>query len=566
MITQESGWNADARSPYAIGIAQFTPDTARSLGINPSNPQEALYGAAHLMRAYLDQFGNYADALTAYNAGPGAVGKPLVAETQTYLQDILGSGQGGSPGIQWPWSPKPPTGPNPQDPTTWSGDERTKFLGTSGYRWQGGNGDNAIWLAPDGSRVTEAQAFNNLLGWTDAKGTFHPPVDIHPTASSQQIQNDPAYVAASIAEKQANAASLTGDLALKQQAQSWLQNYQKWQMATGDTKAANDTQQQIFTNALAIQNLQDQRTKMQADLDLSIGTLAQNPGDISKYIGTTMAAQGFGAGGGSYDAGQFTSPDSLRPLNGLLQAQRDLANAGTPTAPSFVFPQSGPYGQPPAAPSAQAAPPNHALQPSVPAAGTGPQFPDVPGAGLPGAQPAPVPPYATQGNPGDVAPQGYYDQIPAAASGGVETGAYISGEAGPEINIPTKDGAVVLNAAQAKHMGINLDKLAKMAAGGIFSAATPAAPKSVFGDTDTSLASNFVGELVKRLGLGMGFANPTRPPGPVFASSPGFNPIAERGLQQLNTANSGIPPEAFDYFAKLLAPQGINPMEVRRSA
>jgi soluble lytic murein transglycosylase-like protein len=31
-IHQESGWNPDARSPYAFGLAQFTPDTAAWIG------------------------------------------------------------------------------------------------------------------------------------------------------------------------------------------------------------------------------------------------------------------------------------------------------------------------------------------------------------------------------------------------------------------------------------------------------------------------------------------------------------------------------------------------------
>jgi hypothetical protein len=42
------------------------------------------------MASYVKQFGSYKDALVAYNAGPGRVGKALPAETQNYIKTILG--------------------------------------------------------------------------------------------------------------------------------------------------------------------------------------------------------------------------------------------------------------------------------------------------------------------------------------------------------------------------------------------------------------------------------------------------------------------------------------------
>ena len=90
-IRQESGFNPNARSPAgAVGIAQFMPGTAKGLGVNPSNPMQALEGAAKLMAQYVHQYGNYRDALVAYNAGPGAVGGKLPLETQAYVRNILG--------------------------------------------------------------------------------------------------------------------------------------------------------------------------------------------------------------------------------------------------------------------------------------------------------------------------------------------------------------------------------------------------------------------------------------------------------------------------------------------
>ncbi len=90
-IWQESKFDPNAISPdNAIGIAQFEPDTAASLGIDPTNPQQSLDAAAHLDSERLSQYaarasrlaGHYGGAsahyafalvLAAYNAGIGAV-------------------------------------------------------------------------------------------------------------------------------------------------------------------------------------------------------------------------------------------------------------------------------------------------------------------------------------------------------------------------------------------------------------------------------------------------------------------------------------------------------------
>lgn len=101
-INAESGFNPRAYSPAgAIGIAQFMPATAAGLGINPYDPVQSLWGASRLMSYYWRQYGNYAKALGAYNAGPGTVnwavsscgGGWLVcmpAETQNYVHSIMG--------------------------------------------------------------------------------------------------------------------------------------------------------------------------------------------------------------------------------------------------------------------------------------------------------------------------------------------------------------------------------------------------------------------------------------------------------------------------------------------
>jgi soluble lytic murein transglycosylase-like protein len=102
-IQQESGFNPGAVSPSgAVGIAQFMPGTAASMGVNPYDPTSALYGGARLMANLSTQFGgNYAKALAAYNGGPGTVIGAVNAgggnwmgflpnESRNYVHTIMG--------------------------------------------------------------------------------------------------------------------------------------------------------------------------------------------------------------------------------------------------------------------------------------------------------------------------------------------------------------------------------------------------------------------------------------------------------------------------------------------
>jgi hypothetical protein len=101
-INQESRFNPNAVSPAgAEGIAQFMPSTAASLGVNPWDPTQALYGAARMMASSYHQYGDYAKALAAYNAGPGQLQSAMYAcgvnwlscmpaETQNYVYVIMG--------------------------------------------------------------------------------------------------------------------------------------------------------------------------------------------------------------------------------------------------------------------------------------------------------------------------------------------------------------------------------------------------------------------------------------------------------------------------------------------
>lgn len=95
-IMAESGGNPHAKSPVgALGLMQLMPSTARGLGVeNPLDPHQNIMGGAKYLSDQYRKFGNWRDALAAYNAGPGAVAKyggvPPFAETQDYVHQILG--------------------------------------------------------------------------------------------------------------------------------------------------------------------------------------------------------------------------------------------------------------------------------------------------------------------------------------------------------------------------------------------------------------------------------------------------------------------------------------------
>ena len=116
MLAHESmTWNPDvisgkmASSVGAQGIAQFMPATAKGMGIDPLNTDQAIEGAARKLAGHFKQFGSWPLALAAYNAGAGHVadylngtnytgnnpnhmktgGIPDFVETRNYIPHIL---------------------------------------------------------------------------------------------------------------------------------------------------------------------------------------------------------------------------------------------------------------------------------------------------------------------------------------------------------------------------------------------------------------------------------------------------------------------------------------------
>jgi hypothetical protein len=96
LVQQESGFRPDAVSRAgAVGLGQLMPGTARDLGVDPTNPEQNLEGAARYLRQQLDRFGgNMPLALAAYNAGPRRVVEagnaiPDNPETQAYVPSVM---------------------------------------------------------------------------------------------------------------------------------------------------------------------------------------------------------------------------------------------------------------------------------------------------------------------------------------------------------------------------------------------------------------------------------------------------------------------------------------------
>lgn len=75
------------------GIGQIMPETAKSLGINPSDPVQNIDGSIkYMINALAHYNGDYRKALMAYNAGFGAVDKGRIPESSiAYANEIIKS-------------------------------------------------------------------------------------------------------------------------------------------------------------------------------------------------------------------------------------------------------------------------------------------------------------------------------------------------------------------------------------------------------------------------------------------------------------------------------------------
>lgn len=96
VIGAESAFKPQAYSGAdAAGLMQFIESTAAAYGLSPDDrydPEKVIPAGAKLLRDLRNQFGNWPEALAAYNAGPGNVttGRWLsIPETRNYVPTVM---------------------------------------------------------------------------------------------------------------------------------------------------------------------------------------------------------------------------------------------------------------------------------------------------------------------------------------------------------------------------------------------------------------------------------------------------------------------------------------------
>jgi soluble lytic murein transglycosylase-like protein len=78
----------------ALGIMQLMPSTAAQLGIDPNDEEQNLAGGESYLQQLFAKYGNWEDALAAYNWGPGKVDAALASgsaypgSVQEYIENV----------------------------------------------------------------------------------------------------------------------------------------------------------------------------------------------------------------------------------------------------------------------------------------------------------------------------------------------------------------------------------------------------------------------------------------------------------------------------------------------
>lgn len=90
---RESNFNPTAMGTKGdYGVMQLMPDTARRLGVNQYDPQQNIQGGVQLLSQLYAQYGNWTQALEAYNGGKKGA---TTGFNRDYAQGVLGEAQKG---------------------------------------------------------------------------------------------------------------------------------------------------------------------------------------------------------------------------------------------------------------------------------------------------------------------------------------------------------------------------------------------------------------------------------------------------------------------------------------
>ena len=90
IYTESRGKENAVSSAGAIGLTQLEPATAKSLGVNPWNPEQNVIGGARYLARLIKRFGGLWRGLEAYNEGETALmqGKAYPA-AERYAIDVI---------------------------------------------------------------------------------------------------------------------------------------------------------------------------------------------------------------------------------------------------------------------------------------------------------------------------------------------------------------------------------------------------------------------------------------------------------------------------------------------
>jgi soluble lytic murein transglycosylase-like protein len=97
LISKESNWNpyavnSNSNGTLDVGLAQLNSGTTQGTGVDPYDPSQNLTFAGQTLSGLFDKYGNWTDALSAYNTGSPAASS---STGSSYADSILTAANAG---------------------------------------------------------------------------------------------------------------------------------------------------------------------------------------------------------------------------------------------------------------------------------------------------------------------------------------------------------------------------------------------------------------------------------------------------------------------------------------